>query len=100
MLHNHDIVIMCTSGCSDYRYVKINSTAMRLLRPGGLLLTCSCSTTVAQEPHCFTQILRDAGREAGKSVTTVATMSAGMDHPLHSSYSAGQHLSVVLARIT
>ena len=82
------------------RYAKINTAAIRLVRPGGVILTCSCSTVVAQDPHCFTQIIRDAARDAGRSITVLATTSAGMDHPLHVGYLDGKHLSVVLARVT
>lgn len=30
------------------KYTKLNAAAMRLLKPGGLLMTCSCSGAIAQ----------------------------------------------------
>jgi hypothetical protein len=32
----------------DPRYLRLNSLAMRLVRPGGLLMTCSCSGAMTQ----------------------------------------------------
>ena len=95
----HSPLLTLSTLLTIYRYTRINSAAMKLLKPGGLLLTCSCSSVVAQEPHCFSQIIREAGKDAFKSVTVLSTISAGMDHPLHVGYSDGKHLSVVLARV-
>ena len=81
------------------RYVKINAAAMQVVRPGGLLLTCSCSTMVAQNVNSFPEIIREAARKAGKSVVILSTSSAGLDHPLHAGYMDGKHLTVMLARV-
>jgi 23S rRNA G2069 N7-methylase RlmK/C1962 C5-methylase RlmI len=77
------------------KYVKINAAAMRLVRPGGLLLTCSCSAAVTQT-GLLPQLISSAARAVGRSVTIVSTSSAGADHPVHAAYPEGKYLTACL----
>ncbi len=52
---------------------------MRLLAPGGLLLTCSCSFHV--DRSAFVQMLRAAAADAGRSLALEALVGPGGDHP-------------------
>jgi len=52
---------------------------MRLLAPGGLLLTCSCSFHVHREP--FVKMLADAAADSGRRLQLLALAGAGRDHP-------------------
>lgn len=61
-------------------YKEINLRALRLLRPGGCLLTCSCSYHV-HEDH-FEAILADAAADAGATVTLVEKRRQARDHPV------------------
>ena len=60
-------------------YKEINLRAMRLLTPGGLLLTCSCSYHV-HRPE-FLAMLADAARDSGRRLELRALMGAAADHP-------------------
>jgi len=60
-------------------YKEINLRAMRLLRPGGFLVTCSCSHHVS-EPHLWQTILQ-AARDAKKQVRVIEARSQARDHP-------------------
>ena len=60
-------------------YKDLNLHAMRLLRPGGLLCTCSCSQPVSQE--MFSEMLRDAAADAGRRMRVLERRGAPMDHP-------------------
>jgi 23S rRNA (cytosine1962-C5)-methyltransferase len=61
-------------------YKEINLRALRLLKPGGCLVTCSCSYHVHEED--FEQILVDASVDAGAEVVVVEKRRQGRDHPI------------------
>ncbi len=61
-------------------YKEINLRALRLLRPGGCLVTCSCSYHVREEE--FEGILADAAADAGATVTVVEKRRQARDHPI------------------
>jgi 23S rRNA (cytosine1962-C5)-methyltransferase len=60
-------------------YKEMNLRAMKLLRQGGTLVTCSCSHHVALED--FHSVLAAAASDAGKRVRVLETRGAGFDHP-------------------
>ncbi len=60
-------------------YKEINLRAMRLLTPGGILFTCSCSYHVHR--HLFAAMLADAARDSGRSLQALAWVGAARDHP-------------------
>jgi 23S rRNA (cytosine1962-C5)-methyltransferase len=60
-------------------YKEINLRAMRLLFPGGLLFTCSCSYHVDRER--FGAMLAAAAADSGRRVALVAPVGQGGDHP-------------------
>lgn len=61
-------------------YKEINLRALRLLRPGGALITCSCSYHVNEA--AFAEIVYDAAVDAGVRVTVVEKRMQGRDHPV------------------
>lgn len=61
-------------------YKEINLRAMKLLRPGGFLLTCSCSYHLSEGR--FREILLDAARDVGKTLRLVTLRSQAKDHPV------------------
>jgi 23S rRNA (cytosine1962-C5)-methyltransferase len=61
-------------------YKEVNLRALKLLEPGGCLLTCSCSYHV-REPE-LEAILSDAAADAGATVTVVEKRRQGRDHPV------------------
>jgi 23S rRNA (cytosine1962-C5)-methyltransferase len=61
-------------------YKEINLRALKILRPGGCLVTCSCSYHVHEED--FEAILADAAVDAGATVTVVEKRRQARDHPV------------------
>ncbi len=77
-------------------YRKVNEAALRLLRPGGLLVTCSCSGPVGRD--AFLQVLGEAARRAGRWVTVQALHGADEDHPVLPGMPETDYLKVAFAR--
>jgi 23S rRNA (cytosine1962-C5)-methyltransferase len=61
-------------------YKEINLRALKLLEPGGFLITCSCSYHIS-EP-LFLQILAEAATDARRSVAVVERRTQAKDHPI------------------
>ncbi len=61
-------------------YKEINLRALRLLREGGCLVTCSCSYHVHEDD--FEAILAAAAVDAGATVTVVEKRRQARDHPI------------------
>jgi len=61
-------------------YKDINLHAMRLLSPGGCLVTCSCSYNISEE--VFGSILHEASVDSRVPVTVLEKRMQGRDHPV------------------
>ena len=61
-------------------YKEINLRALKLLAPGGCLVTCSCSYNVTEE--LFLEVVSDAAADARATVTLVEKRTQGRDHPI------------------
>jgi len=61
-------------------YKEINNRAMRLLRPGGVLITCSCSHHVNE--GLFAEMLAEAARDAGCWIRVLERRVQAADHPI------------------
>ncbi|MBR6027666.1 MAG: class I SAM-dependent rRNA methyltransferase [Clostridia bacterium] len=61
-------------------YKEINLRAMKMLRPGGYLVTCSCSQRVL--PAAFLDIVRSAAADARVQLRQVEYRTQGRDHPI------------------
>lgn len=61
-------------------YKEINLRALKLLRPGGFLVTCTCSYHV--DEALFVEILHEAALDAGAPVTVVEKRMQARDHPV------------------
>ena len=61
-------------------YKEINLRALKLLNPGGFLVTCSCSYNISE--GTFAQILHEAALDAETHVTVVEKRMQGRDHPV------------------
>ena len=61
-------------------YKEINLRAMRLLAPGGFLITCSCSYNISED--MFATVLHDASADSRTPVTIVEKRMQGRDHPV------------------
>ena len=61
-------------------YKEINLRALKLLRPGGTLVTCSCSYHI--DESTFAAILHEAAADAAIPVSIVEKRMQGRDHPV------------------
>jgi len=61
-------------------YKEINLRALKLLKPGGYLVTCSCSYHVTES--LFLQLLAEAATDARKNVAVVERRTQAQDHPI------------------
>ena len=61
-------------------YKELNLRAMRLLNPGGVLVTSSCSYNLS-EPK-FLEILRDCAKDSGSTCRIVERRGQSADHPV------------------
>jgi 23S rRNA (cytosine1962-C5)-methyltransferase len=71
-------------------YKDVNRLAMMLVRPGGWLLTCSCSGHVGAD--LFQKIVFSAALDAGASFSITARQGAGADHPVSLECPEGEYL--------
>jgi 23S rRNA (cytosine1962-C5)-methyltransferase len=61
-------------------YKELNLRALKMLRPGGVLVTCCCSFHVGTSD--FLGVVADAARDAHKSLRLVENRGAAKDHPI------------------
>jgi 23S rRNA (cytosine1962-C5)-methyltransferase len=75
-------------------YKEINLRALRLLEPGGLLATFSCSHHVT--PEMFEEVCRAAAADARVSTRVLATLGQSRDHPILLSVPETRYLTGLL----
>jgi 23S rRNA (cytosine1962-C5)-methyltransferase len=75
-------------------YKDINLNALKLLRPGGLLATFSCSGGVS--PELFQKIVAGAAADAGASLVLRERFCAAPDHPVLVEFPEGEYLKGLL----
>ena len=61
-------------------YKELNLRALKMLRPGGVLVTCSCSFHVSEAE--FLEMLGSAAADAGRRVRILEKRGQSQDHPV------------------
>ena len=61
-------------------YKELNLRALRMLRPGGTLVTCSCSFAVSEED--FLHMLTEAAQDTHRTVKVLEKRGQSKDHPM------------------
>jgi len=79
------------------KYHDLNRLALKLVRPGGLLLSCSCSGLLSRDD--LLELVRIAARKEGRRAVLVATGGAGPDHPVHLECPESEYLKTLWMRI-
>ncbi len=79
------------------KYLDMNKLAMGAVKPGGLLLTCSCTGLVGEDQ--FLDMLRRAAFYAGRTVQVLKITGAGGDHPWLAHVPESRYLKAVLCRV-
>ncbi len=76
-------------------YKELNLRALKMLRPGGLLVTCSCSYHVSQSN--FLEMLADAALDAHRTLRLLEVRGQSKDHPILLNIPETAYLKCVLA---
>jgi hypothetical protein len=74
------------------RYKRLNSAALKLVAPGGLLLTFSCSGAMTQSGE-FVPMVQSAAIAVNRPVTLLRTLTAAADHVVNPAYPEGAYLT-------
>lgn len=83
------------AGCRGYK--DINLLAIKLLRPGGLLVTFSCSGLVSAE--LFRQVVFGAAMDAGRDLILLTRLTQAPDHPVLLSFPESEYLKGLVCRL-
>ncbi len=78
-------------------YKEINLRALKLLKPGGFLLTCSCSYHIT-EP-LFLQIVAEAANDAKKAIVVAERRSQAQDHPILLTMPETHYLKCLIVKV-
>lgn len=78
-------------------YKDINLSGLKLLRPGGLLFTYSCSGAIDMD--LFQKIVGGAAADAKVDARILKRLGTGVDHPLLTAFPEGEYLKGLLLQI-
>ncbi len=78
-------------------YKDINLLALKLLRPGGLLFTFSCSGGI--DMALFQKILAGAALDAGVQAVVVERLHQAQDHPVGLAFPEGEYLKGLVIQV-
>lgn len=83
-----------TRACRGYK--DINLWALKLLKPGGILATFSCSGLIS--PDLFQKTVADAAVDAGRELNIVERLNQGSDHPTSIFFPEGHYLKGLICQ--
>ncbi len=78
-------------------YKDINLLAFKLLRPGGLLFTFSCSGLIT--PDLFQKIVAGAALDSGRDAHIIQRLTQAPDHPVALNFPEGEYLKGLVCRV-
>jgi 23S rRNA (cytosine1962-C5)-methyltransferase len=78
-------------------YKEINLQALRMIRDGGFLVTCSCSHHML--PPLFTAMVLDAAADARRTVRLVEARTQAKDHPILPAAPETQYLKCLILQV-
>jgi 23S rRNA (cytosine1962-C5)-methyltransferase len=79
------------------KYCDMNRLALQVVKPGGVLLTCSCTGLVSEAD--FLESLRRAAWQAGRTLQVFKISGAAADHPFLLHVHEGRYLKAVFCRV-
>ena len=79
-------------------YKELNLRALKMLRPGGILITCSCSYHVTE--FDFLQMLAASARDAHRMLRLLEVRGQSKDHPILLNIPETGYLKCVIASVT
>ena len=75
-------------------YREINLRALKILKEGGVLITCSCSHLVSDE--IFLSFLREAAADAKRRVRLLESRTQSRDHPILLTHPESKYLKCMI----
>lgn len=78
-------------------YKEINLRAMRILNPGGILVTCSCSYFF--DANSFYSMLANAATDSHRRVQVLQKRGAAFDHPVLLGYPRSEYLCCAICKV-
>lgn len=79
-------------------YKDINLSALKLLRPGGVLATFSCSSGISRD--LFQKIVAGAALDAGRQVQILEELSQDSDHPVALNFPEAAYLKGLICKVS
>jgi 23S rRNA (cytosine1962-C5)-methyltransferase len=79
-------------------YKELNLRALKMLRPGGILVTCSCSYHVSQSN--FLEMLASAALDAHRTLRLIEVRGQAKDHPILLNVPETSYLKCVIAGVS
>ncbi|WP_300664291.1 class I SAM-dependent rRNA methyltransferase, partial [Fluviicola sp.] len=102
----YDIIILDPPAFAKHRdkrhqavqgYKRLNAMAIQHIRPGGLLMTYSCSQVV--DKQLFNNTIIAAAIESGRTVKILEQLHQPADHPINAFHPEGEYLKGLLLQI-
>lgn len=78
-------------------YKELNLRALKILNPGGFLITCSCSYHVSEAD--FLGVIAAAGIDARRTITVVERRAQSRDHPILLTVPETHYLKCLILRV-
>lgn len=79
-------------------YREINYQAMKLIKDGGYLVTCSCSEYMNKD--LFLKIISEAAKSAHKSIRIAETRTQDSDHPILIGNNVSEYLKCIIIEVS
>ena len=79
-------------------YKELNLRALKMLRPGGVLVTCSCSYHVSEAE--FLEVVADAGRDVHRTLRVLERRGQAKDHPVLVNVPESSYLKCLLLSVS
>jgi 23S rRNA (cytosine1962-C5)-methyltransferase len=78
-------------------YRRLNQLGMEVLRPGGILFSCSCSGVVGMDD--MLGVLAHSARHLQRTVQLLEVSTHGVDHPVHLAMPETAYLKAIFCRV-
>ncbi len=79
-------------------YKEINLRALKLIRPGGLLVSCSCSYHINES--LLREVVASAAVDAHRTVRLIESRGQARDHPMHPAMPETRYLTCLTLEVT
>jgi 23S rRNA (cytosine1962-C5)-methyltransferase len=79
-------------------YKELNLRALKMLRPGGILVTCCCSYHVS--PAQYLDVVRVSAQDVRRNLRIIETRSQSKDHPILPNVPETEYLKCIIAYVS